>query len=232
MANFDIREVGKRWPRLYYMVANILGPVWWSGLSSQKYLRKYAGSGTLLNLGSGPKILPDTRVLNVDIIPYAGVAIVAPADAVPLPDASVSSIILDNVLEHVPKPDRVIGEISRLLERGGTVYVAVPFLYPFHSSPSDFTRWTLPGLHGLLESDFDILEEGVRCGPFSALTALLSHIGASILCFGSSTLRALLFNVCMLVFLPIKLLDIVGAHLPGAHEIASVVYIVARKKGP
>lgn len=230
MVTFDIREFFKKTPRFYYLVADILGPVWWSGVSAKVYLKTLEGEKRILNLGSGPKVLGDARVTNVDLFAYPGVDIVCSIDAVPLPDISVDGIVIDKVMEHVYNPPAVVKEISRLLKPGGTVYLATPFLYPFHSSPSDFSRWTLPGLVALLGDDFEIIKSGVRCGPISALISFLSHFFATLLSFGYPTLRYALFNVCMLPLIPFKVLDLVFAHIPGADEIAAVLYIVAKKK--
>lgn len=230
MAKFDVREFFKRWPELYYVVANVFGPVWWSGMSSRAYLKNIAGQGKVLNLGSGPKSLHDSRVVNIDFFKYPGVDIVASVDAVPLPDVSVDGIVIDNVMEHVREPKAVVREMLRLLKPGGTVYIATPFLYPFHSSPSDYSRWTLPGLEALLGEEFETLKSGVRCGPVSALISYLAHFFATLLSFGNRSLRHALFNVCMLPFVPLKVLDAIFAHVPGAEEMAAVLYMVARKK--
>jgi SAM-dependent methyltransferase len=230
MANVDIREFFKKYPRFYYLVANVLGPVWWSGVSSKAYLKTVAGQGRILNLGSGPKILGDARVINVDLFDYPGVDIVASIDQVPLPDASIDGIVIDNVMEHVREPKAVVKEMSRLLKSGGTVYIATPFMYPFHSSPADYSRWTLPGLESLIGDDFENIKSGVRCGPISALTSFLAHFFATLLSFGNHSLRHALFNVCMLPFVPLKVLDAIFAHVPGAEEMAAVLYVVARKK--
>jgi len=230
MQKFDVREFFKKWPTLYYLIANVLGPVWWSGISSREYIKSINNDGRILNLGSGPKVLGDKRILNVDLFDYPGVDMIASIDNVPLPDGSVAGIILDNVMEHTKDPKKVVSEVYRLLSSGGTVYIATPFLYPFHSSPSDYSRWTLPGLGELLGENFEVLKSGVRCGPFSALTSFLAHFFASLLSFGNHGLRHMLFNLCMLPLIPIKVLDIIFAHLPGAEEMAAVLYIVARKK--
>lgn len=230
MKKFDIREFAKKWPWFYYPFATIFGPVWWSGLSARAYFDRIAGPGKVLNIGSGAREFSGERVVNIDITPYKGVDIVASADSIPLPNQSVEGMIFDNVFEHLEKPQAAAKEISRLLITGGTVYIATPFLYPFHSSPHDYSRWTISGLTSLLGEDFEIIKSGVRCGPFSALTAFLSHLLATIFSFGNATVRALLFNVFMLPLIPLKILDVFAAHLPGAEEVAAVLYVVARKK--
>lgn len=229
IAHLDIRSFFKRWPWLYYSIATIFGPMMFCGLSSERFLKRYPMDGKTLNLGSGPRIMSDPKVINVDIYPYKGVAIVADATTVPLESGSVARIISDNVLEHVTDPQAAVSEMKRLLQGGGVVYVATPFLYPFHSSPNDYQRWTKQGLERLFHG-FDIVEIGVRAGPFSAFTVYLNHLFAIIFSFGSRRLESLLVNLVMFVTFPIKLLDLIFNYWPRAAEMAAVLYCVARKK--
>lgn len=68
-----------------------------------------------------------------------------PADLgrpLPLPDASFDTVILSDVLEHVPEPQALVGEIARLLAPGGTLLLNLPFLYGVHEAPHDYGRYT------------------------------------------------------------------------------------------
>ena len=228
IANFDIRSFFKQWPWLYYAVATIFGPMMFCRLSSKKFLKKYNREGKTLNLGSGPRSIGD-GVINVDIHPYPTVGIVANVLSVPLPDGNVARIVSDNVFEHVTQPQQAVKEMERLLEVGGLIYFSTPFLYPFHSSPNDYQRWTRQGLEQLF-CDFEIIEIGVRAGPFSALTVYLNHLFAIIFSFGSRRLESILVNLVMFVTFPIKLLDLIFNYWPHADEMAAVLYLVARKK--
>ena len=48
----------------------------------------------------------------------------ADATALPLPDSTVDVVIADHMLYHVPTPEPALGEIARVLKRGGRVYAA------------------------------------------------------------------------------------------------------------
>ena len=225
---FDVRNFFKRWPKFYFFVATVFGPLMFSGLSGKKFLEKYPRLGKTLNLGSGARVV-GKGIINVDIHAYPGVEIVADACVVPLPNGSVARIISDNVLEHVKEPVKAVAEMHRLLEIGGLVYVATPFCYPYHSSPSDFTRWTSQGLIQLF-NNFEVVEIGVRAGPFSSLTVNLNHLFATIFSFGSTKLYSLLLNLVMFVTFPIKLPDIIFNRWPKADIMAAQLYCVMRKK--
>lgn len=230
MVSFEtqLRDFFKRWPRFYYFIANIFGPMWFSGLSAENFLHKYISSGKKLNLGSGPRILGDD-IINVDIFPFPSVKMVADISRLPLSDDSVSQIVCDNVLEHVENPAGVIAEIYRVLEKGGTAYFCNPFLYPFHASPNDFFRWTDVGFLKMIDR-FELLEKGVRSGIFSALSAYLCYLLATLFSFGSKNLYWLLVNLSIFIFFPIKLLDAIFCKLPFTENTAAILFYVVRKK--
>lgn len=224
----NIRDYFKIWPRFYYFIAKIFGPLWWSGVSSKNFTAMSNKKRVILNLGSGPKIINPT-VVNVDMFSYQGVSVVADIHALPFRDNSVGTVLCDTVLEHVKKPQIVVKEINRVLSVDGLVYITVPFLYPFHSSPNDFYRWTHEGLSELM-NDYEIIKIGVRAGPFSALTIWFCYIFASVFSFGYAPLYWLLMNLFLFIFFPIKLIDIIASRLPFAINLASVLYVIAKKK--
>lgn len=76
------------------------------------------------------------RLIRVDIddevlrgLPaHPGVAQVASDGArLPLPDGSVDLVVLSAILEHAPDPDALLGEVHRVLRRGGSLVVCVPY---------------------------------------------------------------------------------------------------------
>jgi SAM-dependent methyltransferase len=224
-----LREFFKRWPRFYYFAMLVFGPVFFVNLSAKKFLKKYPKEGTTLNVGSGPRVLAE-GVINVDITPYDHVEVVADAGALPFESGTVSRIVSDNVLEHVELGEEAVAEAARVMMPGGYLYVSTPFMYPFHSSPHDYTRWTMLGLRRLLERNgFDIVESGVCAGPFSVLVLWKAYFAASLLCFGNTRAYTLILNIMLVLLFPIKFLDILFAHLPFAENMTSVFYIVGRK---
>jgi SAM-dependent methyltransferase len=58
------------------------------------------------------------------------------------PHAVADAAICSEVLEHVPHPQPVLGEIWRVLQPGGYFFMSVPFLHPIHADPYDFGRYT------------------------------------------------------------------------------------------
>jgi SAM-dependent methyltransferase len=68
----------------------------------------------------------------------------------PLRDASFDTVLLSDVLEHIPNPESLVTEISRILRPGGSTVIGVPFMYWLHETPHDFNRYTRYQLERLL----------------------------------------------------------------------------------
>lgn len=100
---------------------------------------RYGIAGTtIVDLGCGPGFytaaLRDrgAHVIPVDAdlkeLELAGAApegaVIADAGALPLEDESVDGAFFSNALEHIYQPERVIGEIERVLRPGGWAYIS------------------------------------------------------------------------------------------------------------
>jgi len=76
----------------------------------------------------------------------------------PFLDACFDTVILSDVLEHVPDPSLLWREMSRVLRPGGKLLLNVPFLYRIHEAPHDYYRYTEFALRRFAEqSGFDLL---------------------------------------------------------------------------
>jgi SAM-dependent methyltransferase len=64
------------------------------------------------------------------------------AEPLPFEDASFDTIILSDVLEHVPDPALLWRQMTRVLRPGGRIVMNVPFFYWLHAHPHDYYRYT------------------------------------------------------------------------------------------
>jgi SAM-dependent methyltransferase len=100
-----------------------------------------------VDLGAGPVQFADLTgrfdVCHIDHFPYDPVNVVTDiTEPLPLSDDCADALMLSNVLEHVYRPDALLGECARILKPGGALFLVVPFFIKEHQSPYDFFRYT------------------------------------------------------------------------------------------
>lgn len=101
------------------------------------------------------------------------------AQNLPFADNCIDSVLLLDVLEHLPDPERCLDEVNRVLVGRGVFIILVPFLYPIHDAPLDFHRWTIFGLRKLVQRHgFKIVEEKHEGNP-AELAGLMMSIALS-----------------------------------------------------
>ena len=101
------------------------------------------------------------------------------AQSLPLADASVDHALLLDVLEHLPRPGHCLDELHRVLRRGGSLTIQVPFLYPIHDAPLDFHRWTRYGLRRAADASGFTIAEEIAIGHPLETAALGANIAMS-----------------------------------------------------
>lgn len=199
-----------------------------SGKRPRSVIEPLPDSAIVLNLGSGPRRI-HPQVLNIDIVPFSEVDIIANAEKLPFPDNSVDAVLSESLLEHVSDPQAAVMEMTRVLKPGGIIYASTPFLTPFHASPDDFNRWTKSGLRVIFK-EYEPVEEGTDGGPWSALLVFLAYWLGSLFSLGSKRLAPFFGLAFMLILGPLKILDFIFARLPAAETVAAQLYFIGRKK--
>lgn len=74
------------------------------------------------------------------------------ADNISVEDEAFDTALLNEVLEHLEKPEAVFNEIFRVLRKNGVLICSAPFLFPVHADPYDFQRWTEAKIRSILSS--------------------------------------------------------------------------------
>jgi SAM-dependent methyltransferase len=133
--------------------------------------------GVILDLGCGNRlpekfITDSARYIGLDYyytateLYHSQPDVFANAESLPFADKSINTVLLLDVLEHLPGPNRCLQEIYRVLVTGGSLVIHVPFIYPIHDSPLDFHRWTQFGLHNLIkQAGFKVQTETALGNP-------------------------------------------------------------------
>lgn len=88
---------------------------------------------------------------------------------------SFDYVVMMEVLEHVPEPQRALQQIHRVLRPGGKVLLSTPFLFPIHEAPYDFYRYTQYGLKHLL-SEYANVEIVARNTDLEAIAVLVFRL--------------------------------------------------------
>lgn len=179
---------------------NLSIPIVWPPL--QEELRGYLQyfTGNVLNAGAGDRDISSFisgKLFNQDLpggLHNKNIHFYASLDNIPMKDESFDSIICNAVLEHVENPNKVIKEFSRILKRGGYLYLCVPFLQPEHLDPGDFQRYTKYGLKKLVEENgFSVVKlEGVH-SVYHTLARIVQDWLTSKNCFKYRLLRLFIF---------------------------------------
>ncbi len=148
---------------------------------------------------------PTTRYMAVDSgvgdkqWDYSRLDVIADLSAISLASGQADVVINTQVLEHVRSPEQVIGEIHRILRKGGTLYLTVPQGWPEHQQPNDFFRFTRFGLSMLLtRAGFGDVEIGRLGGYFHYLGHRLSYLPKIVFAPQKGVARVLLFPLELL----------------------------------
>jgi SAM-dependent methyltransferase len=108
------------------------------------------------------------RYLNCDL-PGSGAAIIfKPGEPVPLADGSADGVVSFQVLEHVWDLGWYLQEAHRMLKDDGVLVLSTHGVWPYHPHPTDFRRWTRPGLVREIEGGgFEVQENHPLVGPLA-----------------------------------------------------------------
>ena len=147
-------------------------------------------SGTVLDIGCSNQqlkgILPsETHYIGLDYWDTAvnmyetRPSVFGDAQRLPFKSLSLDTVVLLEVLEHIPDPNKVFEEIGRVLKSKGKLIMSMPFIYPLHDSPFDFQRFTHNGLQNIAKKhNFDI-DELLPVGSSLATASLIMNLGMS-----------------------------------------------------
>ncbi|MBF0176440.1 MAG: methyltransferase domain-containing protein [Magnetococcales bacterium] len=185
------------------------------------------GEEIVLDLGSGNhRIHPD--VFAIDVVDYAAVDIVCSIHQLPFRSHSVTMVLTNNVMEHIPYIHHAWEEIQRITKPNGENIHVVPFLYPFHASPDDFQRYTHAGLAHLF-SGWQVLQQITVAGPFSLFNAAVTEFFSILLSFGQPKLQGLLYLLLCVPLAPLKFLDFLFVGHARFISMAAIILIHLRK---
>ncbi len=215
----------KKSPFIFWIADHLVAS--WVGKGPLDALKHAPLDGVVVNLGSG--VTAHRRdIVNVDFYPFKNVDLIADITDLPFADLSVDAVISECVLEHVPDAARCVREMYRIVKPGGVVYVVVPFVFSFHSSPHDYRRWSKMGIEQEFHQ-FEKIDSGIRSGMGAGLNWILAEFFATLFSFGFKKVHQVLFLCFVVLFIPLCFLDYIVRYKT-SENIASHVYYIGRKK--
>jgi SAM-dependent methyltransferase len=91
-----------------------------------------------------------------------------PGERLDLADESVDGVVSFQVLEHVWDIDWYLRESRRVLKPGGWLLLSTHGTWLFHPHPTDYRRWTRPGLEAEIATrGFTIVGDTPIAGPLA-----------------------------------------------------------------
>ena len=106
-----------------------------------------------------------------DVAARAGCTdVVADAVALPFGEGRFDCAVATEVLEYVPQPHLLVGELRRILRQGGTAVVTVPFVFQDHG---DYSRLTARAL-GTLFQDYSSVRIFAQGNRFHTIIDLIT----------------------------------------------------------
>lgn len=218
----------RSFPQLYSFIVRVISPALFVGKPPRSIFHLIPPDGLVAEIGSGSRRLR-ADIINIDIYPWSEVDVIADAQDLPFLDGTLDGVICSEVLEHLPKPNQTVKEISRILKRGGYAYISMPFIMPLHPSPKDYYRWTTYGLKELF-SEWDIIEIKPMIGPTSAFLFVFQEWLSLTFSFNNRVLKNFFWIVLLVTTSPLKILDFLLVRYKFAEIISLSFYAIVRKK--
>lgn len=141
-----------------------------------------AGSGRLPEQYLREELLATgAELTTLDLFAGKGVDVAGDIAAMPFDAESYDALLCTQVLEHVPDPRKVCGELHRVLKPGGWAVVTAPQSAWLHNLPYHYFHFTRIGLPLILEEvGFEVRGIEPQGGHFTTL-ALHLHYTARVL---------------------------------------------------
>ena len=145
---------------------------------------------------------------------------------IPVKDEYFDSFLFLETLEHVKNPYKVLHEINRTLKKGAKGIISMPFIYQYHKSPNDFSRWTYEKLElEIKKSNFEIIKVYYNANLFGVIFDLTRSYLLNF--YSKNIFYKILYNV----FKPFKIIFVfLDKIIPKYNAITGGHIIIVKKK--
>lgn len=168
----------------------------------------------------------ETVFVFCDIDKDADADVFCDSHCLPFANSVFDGVISTAVMEHVLYPDKVVGEVRRVLKDDCFIYSEIPFLQSVHEGAYDYTRYTMSGHRRLMEY-FKESDSGIVAGPGTALVWSIDDFSKSI--SSNKRVSMLLSSILRFMFFWLKYFDYISKANPNALNSASCTYFYGVK---
>jgi SAM-dependent methyltransferase len=103
-------------------------------------------------------------------------------------------VLCIEVLDHLKEPQKAADELYRILRPGGTLIMTTRFLYPIHSVPHDYLRYTPYMLQEIFKK-WTIEKLEFEAEAFTAMGILLQRVGLQCELHGGKLTKAFVYGL-------------------------------------
>ena len=213
---------------LYYSVGvTLIAPTFPFNYARAISRRIDPAQGLVIDIGCGNNRVSDDLV-TADLYDYDAVDIVCDLTRLPFKNNSIDAFVSRSVLEHVRDLPQLAVGLGACTKPGGLGMHLIPFLYPYHASPHDYTRLTHSGAAALFK-DWELLEQRNATGPVTYFLTGLIEFLSTVFSLGNESARAIFSLIFSVLLFPIKFLDAPFIGRRSFFRMAPTILTVVRK---
>jgi SAM-dependent methyltransferase len=152
----------------------------------------------------------------------------------PIQKQSIDVVLLLDVIEHLEDANLAIQEAERVLKNSGKIIVQIPFLYPIHDAPRDYSRLTKYGIYLLAkQNNLKVTDINFRGTPLET-AAIFLNIAASTACIDlfsrKNPLSILILPLLPLLFVLNNLLSFCASFFLPNNDLMPFSYLFTLEK--
>jgi len=143
---------------------------------------------------------------------YGKIDYISDITEIPVPDKSFDVILCTEVLEHVPEPIKAIKEFSRILKKGGRLYLTAPLGCGLHIMPYHYYGGFTPSFYKKYfeEFGFALISIEPNGGLLKHFLQQSNRVGGHVLGYkkySRFSIKRMIVSFIFLKFIPVYLYD-------------------------
>ena len=144
---------------------------------------------------------------------YGNINFISDITQIPVPKGSFDVVLCTEVLEHVPDPITAIKEFSRILKKGGRLYLTAPLGSGLHMMPHHYYGGFTPSFYKkyLEEFGLELISIEPNGGLLKHFLQEAKRVGKHVLGYkkySRFSIKRMIVSFIFLIFIPVYLYDL------------------------